>query len=278
MNTVYELSKNNGVFLAAHRGSCGGNIPCNTLQSFEIAVRQGADIVELDVERSADNKLFIQHPGMEWVHIGCEKSIKEYPASEVEGFVRLNADMNPTAWKMIRLEDALELLRGRCIVNIDKFWENPKLIADTVRNMGMTDQVIIKSPDKPEYIDAVERYAPEIPYIPVVSDFDRTHMELMSRNLNYVGVEALFTSEKSETASPEYIERLHKDRKFVWANSLVYYYKSILSAGHDDDVSLTDDPAKGWGWLASRGYDVIQTDHILACRLYLESIGKRIMH
>lgn len=275
MNTVFELSKNKGILLAAHRGVCGGNIPCNTLQAFEIAVRQGADIVELDVERSADNQLFIQHPGMEWVHIGNGKSIKEYPASEVEDLIRLNADMNPTAWKMIRFEDALELLRDRCIINIDKFWENPELIANAVRKLGMTDQVIIKSPDKPEYIDAVERYAPEIPYIPVVSDTDRTHEELMSRNINYVGVEAILTSEDAQTASKAYIERLHKDGKFVWVNSLVYYYKAILSAGHDDDISVTDDPAKGWGWLASRGYDVIQTDYLLACRLYLESIGKR---
>ena len=32
-------------FLAAHRGICGGNIPCNTLAAYKIAVDQGADVV-----------------------------------------------------------------------------------------------------------------------------------------------------------------------------------------------------------------------------------------
>ena len=43
-----------GTLLAAHRGVAGGNIPCNSAQAFEIALLQGAAIVELDVERSQD--------------------------------------------------------------------------------------------------------------------------------------------------------------------------------------------------------------------------------
>ena len=32
--------------IAAHRGACGGNIPCNTIASFDAAICQGADIIE----------------------------------------------------------------------------------------------------------------------------------------------------------------------------------------------------------------------------------------
>ena len=47
------------------------------------------------------------------------------------------------------------------------------------------------------------------------------------------------------------------------------------SAGHSDDTSIAEDPESGWGWLADRGYDIIQTDWALAMRLYLEATGRR---
>ena len=53
------------ILVAAHRGACGGNIPCNTMTAFETALRQGADILEMDVERAADGTLFIFHEGKE---------------------------------------------------------------------------------------------------------------------------------------------------------------------------------------------------------------------
>ena len=51
------------ILLAAHRGVAGGNIPCNTIAAFEIALRQGTDIMELDVQRSADGNLYVFHEG-----------------------------------------------------------------------------------------------------------------------------------------------------------------------------------------------------------------------
>ena len=50
------------ILVAAHRGVSGANIPCNSLTAFQIALNQGADIVELDVPASADGELFVFHP------------------------------------------------------------------------------------------------------------------------------------------------------------------------------------------------------------------------
>ena len=50
--------------IVAHRGVSGGNIPCNTLAAYEIALKQGADMIEIDVDMTADGKLFIFHPGI----------------------------------------------------------------------------------------------------------------------------------------------------------------------------------------------------------------------
>ena len=45
---LIEKSKEN-IIIVAHRGSSGGNIPCNTMAAYEIALRQGADMIEADV-------------------------------------------------------------------------------------------------------------------------------------------------------------------------------------------------------------------------------------
>ena len=108
---LYELARRKKVLLMAHRGVAGGNIPCNSLQAFRIALNQGADIVELDAERSADGALFVQHPGMEKVHLGLEDSIRWHPAREVEQLRRLNCDLTPTEWPIASLEEAEKITK-----------------------------------------------------------------------------------------------------------------------------------------------------------------------
>ncbi len=274
---LLELARKKKVLLAAHRGVCGGNIPCNSMQAFEAAVYQGADIVELDVERSSDGELFIQHPGMEKVHLRMNDSIKNYPASMVENFVLSNADLARTEQKIARLEDALKLLRGRCIVNIDKFWENPEAISKLIRKLGMEEQVIIKTVNKPQYLDDVQKYAPDLPYMTIAGEIDTAYEDIAARRLNYVGIEVLFKTDDAPVASKEYIDRMHADGKIVWVNSIVYNYKAVLSAGHNDDISVVGNPEAGWGWLADRGFDLIQTDFLYQCRTFLEATGRRSM-
>ncbi len=46
--------------LFAHRGS-SGNAPENTLASFELAVEQGADILEMDVHATSDGHIVVMH-------------------------------------------------------------------------------------------------------------------------------------------------------------------------------------------------------------------------
>ena len=73
--------------IVAHRGVSGGNIPCNTLAAYEVALRQGADMIEIDVEMSADGKLFIFHPGMEPVHLWCAERLPYMTAEEIRELI-----------------------------------------------------------------------------------------------------------------------------------------------------------------------------------------------
>ena len=69
MTFDFRESAKDHILVVAHRGVAAGNIPCNTIPAYEAALRQGADMIEIDVDMSKDGKLYIFHPGMERQHL-----------------------------------------------------------------------------------------------------------------------------------------------------------------------------------------------------------------
>lgn len=261
-------------FIVAHRGTPGGNIPCNTIASYEIALDQGADMIEVDVNMTRDGKLIIFHPGMEKPHLNIDCCLTEMTWDEVSKLRFVNMDNVPTQFGICRFDDFLEHFKGRCFINIDKFWEHPQEIYESLRAHNMIDQVLVKSSVSDDVISVLSSLAPEISFMPIVNGTHPFHEQLMHMNINYTGVEVLFNDENMEVASPEFIERMHRDRKLVWVNSIIYNVKKQLAAGHSDDTALTESKDKGWGWLVDRGFDIIQTDWPLMLIDYLKSVGK----
>lgn len=273
MKTIQEAAADH-VLTAAHRGSAAGNIPCNTLAAYEIALRQGADIVEIDVAKTADGALFVFHPGMEFPHLRLDRHLADMTADEVEKLRFVNVDGTPTVHPISRLDEVLDLLKGRCYVNIDKFWTAIPEITAAVRRHNMQQEVIVKTSADPKWFDLIEEQAPELPYMAIIRREDTLTESLLQRKFNYIGAEVLFTDESDPVASPEYIRYMHDKGLLLWGNAIIYNYKDVLAAGHSDDISLTDDPEKGWGWLARRGFDIIQTDWTLPAVLFLKEIGR----
>jgi len=257
------------VLIAAHRGVAGGNIPCNSMPAFQAALKQGADIIELDVTRSKDGKLYVFHPGMEPVFLRSSTLIGQLDSTEVDVMRLVNQDSTVTEWGVPHLEEVLGFLRGKCYVNIDKFWDCPEEIGAMVRRLGMQDQVLIKTSATPENFARVEAVAPDLPYMVIARDRDDFADELLKRPMRYVGVEALFEREDAPIASEDYLSGLRKKNLLAWGNAIVYDYRAVLTAGHTDDISISEDPEKGWGWLVKRGFNIIQTDWTLDLARYL---------
>ena len=84
----------------AHRGA-SHDAPENTIAAFELAVRQGADGIELDVRRTADDHLVVHHDA----HLADGRPIRATRAAELPGHVPL-------------LDDALDACSG-VFVNIE---------------------------------------------------------------------------------------------------------------------------------------------------------------
>lgn len=274
MENIHEAAAKH-ILLAAHRGVSGGNIPCNTLEAYEIALRQGADIVEIDIARSADGALYVFHPGMESAHLRSTKLIRDMTAEEVAALRFVNQDGVPTECRVSTIDEVFELLKGRCIVNIDKFWTAMPEITAAVRRHGMEQEVIVKTSADPKWFDQLEQVAPELPYMPIISQEDVCTEALAGRRINLIGAEVLFKTEDAPVASDAYIADMHRRGLLLWVNAIVYNYKAVLAAGHSDDVSMAQNPDDGWGWLADKKFDIIQTDWTLPAHLYYAERGLR---
>jgi len=264
------------MIICAHRGAWTGNIPCNSLPAYEIALSQGADMIETDVTASADGELFIFHPTQEKRQLALDIDIRKMTASEIRELRLVNLDGTKTAEPLLTLDELLEHFKGRCYINIDKFGDNPEAIVKKLKRHNMTEQIIVKSRPSQNDLDVMETLAPEIQYLAIIKNYDSDyHYELMRRKMNYVGLEVVFKEDSAYIASDEFIDRVHKDGRLVWGNSILYNYKTLLAAEHSDDTALTRDMDIGWGYFAQKGFDIIQTDWPLALSLYLEKTGQR---
>ncbi len=258
--------------IAAHRGASGGNIPCNTWIAYEAALKQGADVIELDVTKSLDGELFVFHPGQEPNHLLSDRLISDMTADEVRALRYVNMDHCPTELAVSTLDDIFERLKNRCIINVDKFPDCMKEITHAIRRHNMVDQVLVKTNVGEEWFRQVEEIAPDLPYMVFARREDNVSEMLKGRALNYKGTEIIFQDEECPVAQIEYVEKMHRLGLKVWMNAIVYNYKRVLAAGHNDDISVAGDPDNGWGWLIKQGADYIQTDWPGMLRQYMNAM------
>ena len=273
MKNTLHLYNNDNVQIVAHRGAAGSNIPCNTIPAFDIALKGGASILEMDLFKSTDGKIFIFHTGKEPYQLNKNIDLTKLDSEEIKKLRLINVDFNPTQWGINSFDDILEHFKGRCILNLDRIGECIPDVIKAVERHNMKDQVLLKHAPIPSVLKIIEDVAPDYMFMPIYMEEDNASEIIEKMNINYIGAELVFKTEESPVIQPEYIESMKKRGKTLWGNAVLYNYKVPLSAGHTDDVSMIDDPDKGWGWLVAHGFDIIQTDWTYQCCKYLKDRG-----
>lgn len=270
--SIFENKKElNRPFLVAHRGVCGANIPCNSIAAYKIALNQGADVVEIDVSITKDGKYYVFHPWMEPIFLRSQKYICDMTAEELEAICLVNQDGVKTSYKVPTLYEVLTLLKDKAYINVDKFWTDVEGITNEIRRAGVEKQVIVKTYTDEESLQKVEKYAPDLMFMPLVKHKDEITEGLLKRNINLIGTEVLFPKDTDECISDEYIKSMHDKNLLIWANAIIYNEDDIINGYHSDDVSLHTSPDKGWGWLLDKNVDFIQTDWLLMLKNYIET-------
>lgn len=136
----------------AHRGA-SGYAPENTLEAFALAIRQGADGIELDVQLSSDGVPVVIHD--ETIDRVTDKTgyVKDYTLQELKELAVLK-DRFPaySQSKIPTLKEVLEAVKPSGIqVNIELktgiYWypDIEKKVAEIVEETGMKDRIVYSS-------------------------------------------------------------------------------------------------------------------------------------
>ena len=141
---IRKLIQRNKVIIAAHRGTCGGNVVQNTSLAYKNSLLHGADMIEVDAAMTTDGVFYAFHNGEEKIEYGIEQDIRTLSSKEVDEMYTLNCLGQRTKQKAERLEDVLEHFKDKCLINIDRSWFYWDKIIEVIKKSQMQGQVLLK--------------------------------------------------------------------------------------------------------------------------------------
>jgi glycerophosphoryl diester phosphodiesterase len=223
----------------AHRGA-STSAPENTLAAFDLARRQGADGVELDVQTTRDGCAVVAHDRTLRRTTGDRRRVD---AVALEELATLDCgswfDAGFSGERIPPLDEALDRLRGMRIVNIEMKGSSPDLVdavIAAVRATATESSVLLSSFDHRLVLAALHK-APRIARATLVHPLDRGEP---SRAARAVGAAAIVLSRRQLRRERIADARRHGLGVIVYTVDLRADIARCLAAGVDGII--TNDP------------------------------------
>ena len=259
------------IFVIAHRGDWR-NAPENSLQSIEKAIAMKVDMIELDIQPTKDGNFICMHDEtLDRTSTG-KGPIKDYTTEELKKVRPTQRQRNQTRQPIPTLKEALNVCKGRILVNIDKGGTYIKEIMPIIQECGMEKQVIIKGYYPVEKVKKEYGSNESMLYMPIVNLWDKeavATIQTFIKNFTPIAYELCFKDDANPNL--KIIDEIAKSGSRVWMNTLW----DSLCGGHDDENALLESKDKHWGWMLKHKATMIQTDRPQELIHYLEEKGLR---
>ena len=250
------------IFVIAHRGDWR-NAPENSLQSIEKAIAMKVDMIELDIQPTKDGNFICMHDEtLDRTSTG-KGPIKDYTTEELKKFVLRSGNGIKTRQPIPTLKEALNVCKGRILVNIDKGGTYIKEIMPIIQECGMEKQVIIKGYYPVEKVKKEYGSNESMLYMPIVNLWDKeavATIQTFIKNFTPIAYELCFKDDANPNL--KIIDEIAKSGSRIWMNTLW----DSLCGGHDDENALLESKDKA---------TMIQTDRPQELIHYLEEKGLR---
>jgi glycerophosphoryl diester phosphodiesterase len=227
-----------------HRGACA-HAPEKNLASFELALAQGADAIELDAKLTADGQVVVIHDQTVDRTTSGRGKVSQLKLEEIR---RLDAgsffDIAYQGELVPTLEEVLEIVSGRTFTNIEltnyasPADSLPLKVAQIVKRLGVHNRIMFSS-FHPIPLLQVHRYLPEVP-VGLLADTGITGALARSWAGRLIPHQALHPHESNTT--PALIQREHRRgcRVNVWTVNDPKSMRNLFA--WDVDGIFTDDP------------------------------------
>lgn len=245
-------------------------IPENTAQSALIAQRSGADVVEIDVSVTTDGGVYAFHDGLERHLLGCSTNLTEQRSDQVDQLRYAYGQLAGRPMRVQRLEQVLLALRGTSTeVHLDRAWRWWPQVLPVLARLDMDDQLVIKTPASDACLADLLRAEPTPRVAAICTDAAQVQAALEAA----VPVHILELVQRSvDDTTADLVGHVHRAGRLTMVNAEVV--GAPLWGGLDDERSVLEDPADGWGRLIGMGFDYVQTDFPWLFVQYRDSLEK----
>jgi len=262
---------NRSCAIVAHRGAWHG-APENSLASIENAIAVGADIVEIDVRKSADGELFLMHDDTLSRMAGIDRDAETFTMAELQAIALREDDGGEhravTDQRIPTLKQAFEAIRGRIFADLDLkdrglFSE----VAACARDMGVASFVDLKT---------VVMNRADIDWVRAQDIEGVPFMAMAQFSAGNVNERLALLSELKPFMCELRFDDLRtiadNQQLFADANMAIWFNTLDMAAsGEWTDTSALANPDAIWGRLMDAGISTIQTDEPAALRRYIEA-------
>ncbi|RYC50998.1 glycerophosphodiester phosphodiesterase family protein [Flagellimonas olearia] len=250
-----EDSHNDQVIVVAHRGDWR-NAPENSLQAIQNCIDMGVDMVEIDVRQTKDGQLVLMHDvTVDRTTTGTGK-VSELTWEYLQGLQLRDGIGHSTPHKIPTLEEALEVCKGKILVNLDKSYDIFDKCFEVMEKTGTQNQVVIKggipySQVKEEF----GSYLDKVFFMPIVRLNDPKAKQHIDEYLEQaIPVAFEFTVPQDTISLIGDFDDIREKGASVWVNSLWPQH----NGGHDDEKAALDPSV--YEWFLENNIDMIQTD------------------
>lgn len=264
----------------SHRGFWGGNVIQNTRQAAIVAVKAGADIVEVDVCRSSDGVYYLFHKHAARMLLNVDQPFEELHSEEIDSLTLLNSNALDSGYRVEKLEDFLDWLPLKYTLNIDRtwdYWGDPKFF-EILEKSGKKKQFILKSPAKVEFLEQLNEANTGIAYVPISFDQDDFNRVDEYENINLIGVDMRIDHLNNHPLlESNWLNKLLAREMMIIANSEHLGREYRMFDVLDDTAAIVGSETYVWDIMLKYGINVIKTDWPNFVNAYRESLKAELL-
>lgn len=243
------LADNDYVMVVAHRGAWGPSIPENSILGIQRAIEMGADMVEVDVQRTKDGVLVNLHDeSLDRTTTGTGK-IGDYTWDEVSTLRLTDPSGAVTDAHIPTLTDVVLFCKGRILVNIDKADRYYPEIAEVLSKTNTGEIAIVKTYGDAEKFSLSSDLLMNTNHMVVVGLGNRTDVEGYAADFT-----TRFQTNIFELSFPDDNHPILADVSTLTKPGIKLWYTTtspLWCGGHDDTRAIEGDLDNSWG-----GYSV----------------------
>lgn len=264
-NQLQEITKSlyqpqgKEVLVVVHRGDWR-NAPENSIKAIENTIKMGADMVEIDIQKTKDGQLVLMHDKTLNRTTSGKGNVSDFTLEEIKKLYLKSGIGIETHHKVPTLEEAMLVTKNRILVNIDKGYNHFSEVYKILERTGTLKQTVVKSGSDYSKITAEkgEEFLKQVIFMPVVNldkPIAANVIKEYTQKLKPVAFELVFNSDTSKIINQ--FNEIKKSGSRVWVNTLW----PSLNAGHHDDLAVDEGNLKeSWDWIIAKGVNIIQTD------------------